>query len=113
MVPDVATGLKSDPVFQRGLGLFQRGEYFECHEVWEDLWRASGPPRRLFLQALIHLAVSAYHREGGNPVGAGRQMAKALKKLAGYLPAYEGLDTWTAYREAAAGRSRVTLSWLS
>src|SRR6266545_3919173 len=54
--PDPAP-LAADPRFRRGLALFRAGEYFECHEVWEDVWREARPPRRLFIQSLIHLAV--------------------------------------------------------
>ena len=48
--------------------------------------------RRLFLQAMIHLAVGFYHCERGNPVGAARQLRKGLGKLAAYLPSCELLQ---------------------
>ena len=101
--------LARDSRFLEGLRLFERGEYFACHEVWEDLWREAEAPRRLFLQALIHLAVSLHHREQGNPDGAARQWGKGLKKLAGYLPRFEGVDTAALYRSCLAG-GRVMLA---
>jgi predicted metal-dependent hydrolase len=86
-----------------GICLFNRGEFFACHEVWEDEWRDARRPRRLFLQALIHIAVAFHHRQQGNPAGEERQMRKGLKKLAAYLPEYEGIDTGALYHSCAAG----------
>ena len=83
----------------RGIHLFNSGGYFECHEVWEELWTPERGPRRLFLQSLIHFAVGLYHAERGNPVGAERQLRKGLRKLAGYLPACEGIDTARLHAE--------------
>ena len=82
-----------DPLLERGIALFNRGEYFACHEVWEEAWTPERGPRRLFLQSLIHMAVGFYHQMQGNPVGAARQLRKGLRKLSGYLPVCESVDT--------------------
>ncbi|SPE32968.1 conserved hypothetical protein [Candidatus Sulfopaludibacter sp. SbA6] len=89
-----------DPLLHRGIHLFNNGEFFECHEVLEEAWTPERDPRRLFLQSLIHVAVGFYHSRRGNPVGACRQLRKALRKLAHYLPSCEGVDTERLFREA-------------
>jgi uncharacterized protein len=89
-------------LLHEGIELFNRGAYFECHEVLEEAWTPERGPRRLFLQGLIHVAVGFYHHRRGNPVGACRQLRKALRKLAGYLPVYEGVNTERLSRDAAA-----------
>jgi predicted metal-dependent hydrolase len=89
--------LRREPLFLRGLELYRAGAFFECHETLEDLWRPMRGPHRLFLQALIHFAVAFYHLERRNPLGAERQLRKALRKLGGYLPSYEGIDTAALY----------------
>jgi predicted metal-dependent hydrolase len=91
-----------DPLLRRGIQLFNDGEFFECHEVLEQAWTPEHGPRRLFLQALIHVAVGWYHCQRANPVGASRQLRKALRKLGAYLPEYEGVDTARLAREAQA-----------
>jgi len=91
-----------EKLLRQGIELFNHGAYFECHEVLELAWTPERGPRRLFLQALIHIAVGFYHHRRGNPIGACRQLHKALQKLAGYLPSYEGLDTARLSREASA-----------
>ena len=93
--------------FLRGINLFNDGEFFECHEVLEEEWTPERGPRRLFLQSLIHVAVGLYHSGRGNPVGAARQLRKALRKLAGYLPEWEGVDTARLYREASDALTRI------
>jgi predicted metal-dependent hydrolase len=99
--------LSREPLFQRGVDLYRQGAFFECHEVLEDLWRPMRGPHRLFLQALIHFAVAFYHLERRNPVGARRQLRKGLRKLADYLPAYEGLDTAALFREGEKCLERI------
>ena len=91
-----------DPLLLRGIELFNHGEFFECHEVLEEAWTPERGPRRLFLQALIHVAVGRYHCQRGNAEGARRQLRKALRKLDPYLPEYEGVDTARLAREAQA-----------
>ena len=92
---------------RHGLDLFNRGEFFECHEVLEAEWTPERGPRRLFLQALIHVAVGLYHLERQNSIGAIRQLRKGLRKLAGYLPVCEGIDTARLYAEALAVLERI------
>jgi predicted metal-dependent hydrolase len=82
-----------DERLQHGIRLFNAGRFFECHEVWEEVWTPQRGPRRLFLQSLIHFAVALHHAERGNPEGACRQLRKGLHKLAAYLPSCEGIDT--------------------
>ncbi|HEY2016155.1 MAG TPA: DUF309 domain-containing protein [Bryobacteraceae bacterium] len=91
-----------DPLLHRGIQLFNHGEFFECHEVLEEAWTPERGPRRLFLQSLIHVAVGFYHCRRDNPVGAIRQLRKALRKMEPYLPSCEDVDTERLYREARA-----------
>jgi predicted metal-dependent hydrolase len=91
----------------RGIQLFNAGEFFVCHEVLEDIWREERGIRRFFLQSIIHLAVGFYHSGRGNRRGAERQLTKGLKKLAGYLPECEGLDTGLLYRESIECLERI------
>lgn len=96
-----------DELLRRGIQLFNNREFFECHETLEEAWKPERGPRRLFLQALIHLAVGFYHCQRGNPAGADRQIRKGLRKLAGYLPLCEGIDTARLYREALRALERI------
>ena len=77
--------------FQRGLDLFNRGEFFEAHEVLEDVWRAAPEQERKFLQGLIQVAVALHHHSQGNIVGARSVLARARKNLACYPGKFAGV----------------------
>lgn len=96
-----------EPLYLRGIELYRAGEFFECHEVLEELWTHMRGPHRLFLQALIHFAVAFYHQQRRNRLGAERQLRKALRKIERYLPLYEGVDTATLHREGQACLRRI------
>jgi predicted metal-dependent hydrolase len=99
--------LTREPLYLRGIELYRAGEFFECHEVLEELWTPMRGPHRLFLQALIHFAVAFYHQQRRNPLGAERQLRKALRKIERYLPLYEGVNTATLHQEGQACLRRI------
>jgi predicted metal-dependent hydrolase len=78
--------------YKRGLELGRAGEFFEAHEAFELAWRAARAEERDFFQGLVHAVVFAYQSGRGRAVGAERQRAKALRRLAPYAPAHRGLD---------------------
>ena len=80
-------------LFQEGIDLFNRGEFFDCHEVLEEIWTPTQQPERWFLQSLIHFAVGFHHHQNDNVVGATRQLHKGLRKIQGYLPQWGGVRT--------------------
>ena len=70
-----------DGRFEQGLALFNAGRFFECHEVWEEVWKRSSGAEKLFYQGLIQAAVALLHAERGNMRGAASIWAKARQKL--------------------------------
>jgi hypothetical protein len=99
--------LRREPLFQHGLDLYRNGAFFECHEALEDLWRPMRGPDRLFLQALIHFAVAFHHLKRQNPAGAERQLRKGLRKIARYVPSYEGVDTASLFQDGQICLERI------
>jgi hypothetical protein len=71
--------------YLRGIELFNAGEFFECHEAWEEIWlKAEGVDREL-LHALIQSAVALHHFQRGNLKGASSVYLRTRSKL-GTLP---------------------------
>src|SRR5688572_23543237 len=68
----------------QGIIFFNGGRYFEAHEAWEDLWRETTGPDRLFYQGLIQAAVGLHHLTQHNKVGGEAQLVKAIQKLEQY-----------------------------
>jgi uncharacterized protein len=59
-----------DPRYLAGVLFFNDRDFFEAHEVWEDLWAESHGDERRFYQGLIQAAVGLFHFTGGNLGGA-------------------------------------------
>ena len=81
-----------DPRFQSACEHFDRQEYFEAHEVWEDLWNEAHGARHAFLQCLIQVAVALQHGRNGNWNGARKLCASALGYLEKGRPESDPLD---------------------
>jgi uncharacterized protein len=80
-------------LFLRGIELFNAGEYFECHEAFEEIWRSTTPEPRDLFQGLIQVAVGLYHfHHRNNPVVARRVLTKGRRRLRFFLPERCGLD---------------------
>ncbi len=75
-----------------GILLFNAGLFFECHEYLEDIWRRSEASRRDFYHGIIQAAAAFYHFEKGNLRGTATLLAKALRRLETYRPAFMGVD---------------------
>ena len=52
-----------------GIQLFNDHEFFEAHEVWEDVWHMAYGIKHSFYQGLIQAAVALEHYRRGNPRG--------------------------------------------
>src|SRR5258708_4364084 len=59
-----------DPRYLAGILFFNDRDFFEAHEVWEDVWTESSGPERRFYQGLIQAAVALHHFRNGNVRGA-------------------------------------------
>jgi uncharacterized protein len=77
--------------FERGIDLFNEGQFFECHEAWEEIWKRSDGDVKLFYQGLIQAAVAILHAQRGNLDGARSLYEKASAKLDPIPPEYLGL----------------------
>lgn len=70
--------------YLRGCDFFNRGWWWEAHEIWEALWHVvdqRDPAFRALLQGLIQLAACALNRERGVDTGAERLLETACAYL--------------------------------
>ena len=86
--------MKVDPRFTQGLKLFAEGEYFECHEVIEELWldTSKKDPNRELYQGVIQAAAAIYQLERGILSGALGLYKTSLRYLKPYSPKALGCD---------------------
>jgi len=80
------------PDFLRGIALFNEGDFFQCHEVLEELWKQVHGDERTFYHALIQAAVCVYHWSRGNLVGVRGLHEHCVEKLDQLPPRYRGID---------------------
>ena len=91
--------------FLKGIELFNREEFYDCHDTIEEIWLQESSDEQPFLQGLIQSAVAFHHYQHGK-LGAARSMLiLAIEKLEGYPQAYHqvrlveflaGLRAWKA-----------------
>jgi predicted metal-dependent hydrolase len=81
-----------DPRYLEGIEHFNKCDFFEAHEVWEELWADTQGPSRRFFQGLIQVAVCLHHFGNGNIRGAKKLYFGCRGYLEDYRPNYLGLD---------------------
>ena len=65
-----------------GLEAYERGDFFEAHELLEPAWMGTDEPaERAFLQGLIKLAAAYVHDVRGNPAGIAKNLEGARARL--------------------------------
>ncbi len=82
----------ADPLVLRGVDLFNRGEFFDAHEVVEELWQDHVGPDRDLLKGFIQAAVALEHHRRGNLRGLRSVGRTALGYLDRYPARAAGLD---------------------
>lgn len=70
--------------------LFNARDYFEAHEVLEDLWVMEPGPLRNYYKGLIMAAVALLHWQRGNPSGAFKLFRDGMRYLDAYPAKMEG-----------------------
>jgi hypothetical protein len=80
------------PRVQEGIALFNRGQYFDCHEVLEDAWNEEPEPIRLLYQGILQISVACYHIQNKNWRGAMKVLERGLPKIRRFAPDCMGLD---------------------
>jgi predicted metal-dependent hydrolase len=81
-----------DALYRQGIEHFNACDFFESHEVWEELWTDYRGPSRKFYQGLIQVAVALYHFGNGNIRGARKLYESSRAYLQPYRPHHMGLD---------------------
>lgn len=88
-----------DPRYLAGIVLFNRGDFFEAHEVWESLWMETPDPDRRFYQGLIQAAVALCHFGNGNLRGAAKLYRSSRDYMNRFGSPFLGLDQHTFWKD--------------
>ena len=78
-------------LYQKGLEAFNSSQFFEAHELWEDVWRQTPEPDKRFLQGLIQVAAAFHHYSRDNVLGTRKLLQAGLLKLEAFPATHGGL----------------------
>ena len=73
--------LMADPRLGEAIALFNAGQWYACHDRFEELWHETAGPMRPALQGILQVAVAHLHLERGNHRGATILLGEALGRL--------------------------------
>ena len=107
-----------DPRYAAYFVCFHRADYYEAHDVLEDLWLETRGSDRAFYKGLIQLAGAFVHlrrqrerpwhpKDGRRTAPAARLLALAESNLRAFGPLHLGLDVPAVLELAAATRERI------
>lgn len=99
--------MKYDPLYAAYLVYFNRDrDYFECHEVLEELWLARNKDPRY--KGLLQVAVGLYHFRNGNVRGGIKMMNSAYVRLRPYAADELGIHMEKLVHEVQIYAERLT-----
>ncbi|WP_051321382.1 DUF309 domain-containing protein [Chrysiogenes arsenatis] len=98
--------------FAQALDLYHSYDFYECHEVLEDIWMELPEPDRLFYQGILQVAVAFLHclKLPPNYTGALRLLSSARGKLLPFVPHTMGIDV-TQLLDDVARAERYLQQW--
>jgi predicted metal-dependent hydrolase len=67
-----------------GSRLFNKRDFYQGHDEWEEVWRRAKGPRRRLLHGLIQVAVGYEHQKRGNPRGMHSLLTQGARKLSSF-----------------------------
>lgn len=81
-----------DPRYLEGIEHFNVCDFYEAHDVWEELWTDYRGPSRTYYQGMIQAAVGLFHFGNGNIRGAKKLYYSVKNYLEPFRPKHLGLD---------------------
>lgn len=89
-------------LMHEGRACFNRGEFYEAHESWEEVWNVIDDPDRRWVQGLIQVATGFHKLRQGRGDVALTLLRRALDKLRDAPERLDGVDVAAARRGAEA-----------
>jgi len=89
---DEEVQLLTDPRLQLAITLFNAGDWYACHDGFEQLWHETQGSMRPLLQGILQIAVAQLHLERNNRHGAMVLTGEGLGRLRSCEDQALGLD---------------------
>jgi hypothetical protein len=85
-----------------GRDCFNRGEFYEAHEAWEEVWLVVDDPDWTWIQGLIQIATGFHKLNDGRRESAERSLRRGLERAEDAPAWLDGVDVDGARRAARA-----------
>jgi predicted metal-dependent hydrolase len=95
------------PGVLHGIALFNRGEYFECHEVLEAEWNAERGEIRTLYKGILQIGVGCYHLLRHNYIGAMAKLGSGADYSEPFAPVCLGIAVGELIADARRLRAAV------
>jgi hypothetical protein len=102
--PTYLEGWDSAPsaLFLEGVRLFNAGQFYKQHDVFEEHWMEDPRPIRVLYQGVLQVGVGFHQVEQGNYRGAVKMLRRGLLHLRPLPPVCQTLDVESLRRSARA-----------
>ena len=95
-----------------GRALFNKEQFFQAHEAWEEAWLEEDEEIRTLLQGLIQIAAGLLKASRAErPSGCAQLLAAGLDKLEPLAPDLAGLDL-ISFRRSVEAFQTAAAPWL-
>lgn len=91
----------------RGIGEFNEGRWYECHDTLEELWAGEQGDAKDLYQGILQVAVALHHWREGNYAGALFLLGSAARLLRHVEPVCQGVDAAALIRGAERLRAAL------
>ena len=98
---------KAPPELYKAIEQFNSGQFWECHETLEGVWRNTPYPVRFFYHGIIKVAVGFHHLSRHNRYGARLKLSEGVRLLRLFHPVTFGVRTGPLSRDASTWLERV------
>ncbi len=92
---------------RQGIAMFNAGEFYKQHDLFEALWmKTEGPVRDLY-RAILQVGVAYYQIQQGNPRGAKKMLLRSVQWLTILPDVCQGVDVKALRRDSARVRAEL------
>lgn len=96
-------------LFLQGVALFNAGQFYKQHDVFEKHWMQDQRPIRELYQGVLQIGVSFHHIEQGNYRGAVKMLRRGLLRLRTLPPVCQTLDVAGLRQAARAAHDEIVI----
>lgn len=90
-----------------GIRQFNRGEYYDCHETLEEIWRDEQGKIWGLYKGILQIGVAIYHAKRSNLRGATRLVSSGTELLSPFAPECMGIDVARLLQSARRFREEL------